>query len=125
MLCSEFNFEPITCTHITKGKDFDRPLTYTNDDGSAGDLTSQTLQLIMKDGLSGSTLLTLNHVGDNLTTGFYIPTPTNGIVNMQLTDTTTAGLTVGVYPYEITRTDSDSKVFIWMQGTIEVFDRGF
>lgn len=125
MGCSEFNFQANTCTQVTKDFDFSAQLSFTDSAGTAIDLTNDTFVLIIKDALSGATLLTLNEVGSNLLTGLYIPSPTSGVMNIQITDTDVISIAVGVYPYEMTRTDSDSKVFISMQGTMQFFDRGF
>jgi hypothetical protein len=80
--------------------------------------------MTIKDALGGSTLLTLPIVGDALTTGLYIPDPTNGQIFVQMTaaDTTTVG--AGVFPYEMTKTLS-TKLTIYMQGTIEFINRGY
>lgn len=125
MGCSEFNFQSNTCTQVDVGFDFTKVLTYTDINGDAVNITGFVFVMTIKDNLSGATLLTLPIVGDNLTTGFYIPAPSSGVLNMQITDTDTALIAVGVYPYEMTVTDTDSKVDIFMQGTIQFFDRGF
>ena len=123
--CSQFNFEDITCTQADIGFDFNKILTFKDASGAAIDITGQTLVMIIKDELEGATLLTLSIVGDKLTTGFFIPSPTTGIINMQITDTDTNSIAVGLYPYETIRTDTDSKKTIFMQGNIQFSERGF
>lgn len=123
--CSLFNFETITCTQADIGFDFTKILTFTDASGAVIDITGETFVMTIKDVLSGSTLLTLSIVGDNLTTGFFIPSPTTGIINMQITDTDTGLIAAGFYPYETIRTDVDSKKTVFMQGNIQFFSRGF
>ncbi len=125
MGCNEFNFLTGTCTQVDVGFDFDKVLTYTDSAGLAIDVTGFDFTLIIKDTLAGSTLLTLPIVGDNTTTGLYIPDPTNGIINMHITDTDSTAVGVGLFPYEMTETDGDLKVDIFIQGNIQFSDRGF
>ena len=123
--CNLFNFQTGTCTQVNKDFDFEKVLTYTDVNGDAINVTGFVFVMTIKAALGGATLLTLPIVGDNLTTGFYIPSPISGIINMQITDTDTALIAAGVYPYEMTVVDTDSKEEIFMQGTIEFVDRGF
>lgn len=125
MGCSEFDFQTSTCTQVDKGFDFSKVLTYKDSLGAVIDLTNLTFLMTIKDGLGGSTLLVLSEVGDDVTTGLYIPSPISGIINIQITDDDTGSIAEGVYPYEITLTDSNGRVEIFMQGTIQFDDRGF
>lgn len=125
MQCSEFNYQTGTCTQVDKDFDFSKVLTYTDINNDAINITGLVFVMTIKASLGGATLLTLPIVGDNLTTGFYIPSPISGVLNMLITDTDTGSIAAGVYPYEMTSTDTDSKVDIFMQGTIEFIDRGF
>ena len=122
MSCNEFNFERSTCTHVDVGFDFSKVLNYTDSSGVI-DITGRTFQLIIKDVIGGTAQLTLNHIGDALSTGLYIADPTTGAIEVVIIDTDT--LTAGTYPYEMTDTDSDGKISIFMQGTIEFHTRGF
>jgi hypothetical protein len=70
-------------------------------------------------------LLTLDQVGDNLTTGLYIPSPTTGVIAIQITNADVTGISAGAFPYLMTKTDSDSKIFTFAQGTIQFYDGGF
>lgn len=125
MGCSEFNFQTGTCTQVDKDFDFAKVLTYTDVNNDAVNITGFVFVMTIKAALGGATLLTLPIVGDNLTTGFYIPSPTTGVLNMQITDTDAGLIAEGVYPYEMTVVDTDSKVDIFMQGTIQFAERGF
>lgn len=123
--CSRFDFQTGTCTQVDIGFDFSKVLTYTDVNGDAINVTGFVFSMTIKDELSGATLLTLPIVGDNLTTGLYIPSPISGIINMQITDTDAGLIAAGVYPYEMTVTDNNSKVDIFMQGSINFINRGF
>ena len=125
MDCDNFDFLTGNCTQVDIGFDFEKVFTYTDSLGLPVPLTGFDFNMIIKDALGGATLLTLPTVNDNVTTGFYFPSPITGIISMLITDTDTAGFTVGTYPYEMTITDTDSKVEIFMQGEIQFVDRGF
>jgi len=122
MSCSEFNFQTGTCTAVNIAFDFLKVLTFTDDAGSI-DLTGFTLTGEIKDALGGSVLLNLAIVANDQTTGFYIPTPTNGVINFIIKKEDV--LAAGVYPYEFILTDTSGDETIFMQGTIQFSDRGF
>ncbi len=126
MGCSEFNFQSNTCTQVNIGFDFSKTLTYTDSNKAAINITGFDFVMTVKDELGGSTILTLPIVVTNLLTGFYIPSPSTGVLFMQISKADTA-ITggAGVYPYEIVVTDPDTKENIYFQGTIEFFERGF
>ena len=69
--------------------------------------------------------ISLPIVGDNLTRGLYTPVRTNGILNLQITDTDAGIVGGGVFPYELTVTDPDGLISPFMQGTIQFLDRGY
>lgn len=125
MKCADFNFSSSTCTSVYKGYDFTKTLTFRNSDKTAIDLTNLTFVMIIKDSLGGSTLLTLNEVGDDVSTGLYLPLPLTGQINLLITDADSAGIAVGKYPYEIRYTQSNGLQFPFMEGDIEFCDRGF
>ncbi len=126
MSCDEFNFKVLNkCTQIDIGYDFESVFTYEDSNDLAINITGFDFNMIIKDSLGGATVLTLSIVGDNLTTGFYIPNPTLGIINMQITDVDTGLIAAGNYPYEMLSTDTDSKVKIFMQGILQFSERGF
>jgi hypothetical protein len=125
MSCSEFDFHSRTCSELKKGYDFTKSLTYKNSDKTAIDLTSLTFAMTIKDSLGGSILLSLAEVGDAITTGIYIPSPTTGVLNILITDTSSSSIVAGNYPYEITYTQANGLIFPFMIGKIQVTDRGF
>lgn len=124
MGCGLFNFQATTCTQVDVGFDFTQVLSYT-DTGGAVDITGMTFQLIVKDALAGSALLTLNHVGDDISTGLYIADPSTGVIQVVIIDADTSGIAAGEYPYQMTKTLADGKISIFMQGTMGFVDRGF
>ena len=103
MGCSEFDFQTGTCSNVIIGKDYINILTFT-DEAGAINLTGFDLTGQIKDTLSGSVLLSLSIVANDQTTGFYIPDPTNGIINFIIKKETV--IASGVYPYEFVLTKS-------------------
>ena len=124
MGCSQFNFQLSTCTQVDIGFDDVKTLTIKDESGPL-DLTDYGLVMVIKDELGGSVILTLDIVGDDETTGFYIPSPESGMVIMLITDADSAPIPEGWYVYETTLTDPDGKKFIFMQGSIQFHTRGF
>jgi len=123
--CSLFNFQTGRCTQADKDFDFLVSFSVTDSSDNPIDLTGDTFQLIIKASLGGATLLTLNEVASNLLTGLFIPSPTSGIIAIQITKADVTLISVGEFPYEMTRTDSDGKIFVFAQGVFQFFDRGF
>ena len=124
MGCSQFNFQLSTCTQVDIGFDDIKTLTVTDDNGAV-DLTGFGLVMTIKDKLDGTEILVLDIVGDDETTGFYIPDPATGIVNMLITATDSTPIAAGWYVYETVLTDPSGKKFIFMQGSIQFYKRGF
>ena len=124
MACSEFNFKESDCTHVEVGHHYTRDLSVSGS-GGATDLTNLEFVMVIKDSLSGTTLLTLEEVGDALTTGFYIPNPTTGVIHMIITDTDSDTVGSGYFPYEMVQTDDLTHSEIFMQGNIQYFTRDF
>jgi hypothetical protein len=113
-----------SCTQVDVGFDWKKTLTYDTG-GVANDVTGFVFVMTIKDENGGSTLLTLPIVGDNITTGIYIPDPTSGVLMLLITDTDSIAVGGGVYPYEIASTDTDGLISPFMQGTIQFLDRGY
>ena len=124
MGCSQFNFQLSTCTQVDIGYDDVKVFTVTDDNGAV-DLTGFGLVMIIKDNLGGSDILVLDIVGDDATTGLYIPDPATGIVNMLITEAVSALIAAGWYVYQTVLTDPSGKDFIFMQGSIQFYTRGF
>ncbi len=124
MGCSQFNFQLSTCTQIDIGFDYSRALIVTDEDGAV-DLTGSTFEMVIKDELGGNVILILPIVLDASTTGFYIPAPTTGIINMQITKEDSTLIAEKWYVYETVFTDSLGEEKIFMQGSIQFYQRGF
>jgi len=124
MACSEFNFKVADCTNVDVGYHFTKDLSVSDSNGVT-DLTNLEFVMVIKDRLDGTTLLTLNEVNDELTTGFYIPNPTTGLIQMIITDTDSTTVGGGYFPYEMIQTDALSHSEIFMQGNIQFFTRDF
>lgn len=124
--CNNFDYTESTqpCTNINVGFDFSKVLFYESD-GTAIDITGFVFAMTIKDSIGGATLLSLPIVLDDDTTGLYIPIPTDGQIFVQITQADTIATGAGIFPYEMTMTDLDSKDSIFMQGTIQFIDRGF
>lgn len=124
--CNSFDYTESTqpCTNVDVGFNFSKSLTY-EDDGTAIDITDFTFAMTIKASIGGSTLLTLPIVTDNITTGLYIPDPTNGEIFIQIIKAATISTGDGVFPYEMIMTDASSLDSIFMQGTIQFIDRGY
>lgn len=124
-LCNQANLEfANNCTQVDVGFDWRKTLTYDTG-GVVNDITGFVFVMTIKDEIGGSILLTLPIVGDAVTTGIYIPDPTNGILMLLITDTDSIATGGGVYPYEMTSTDTAGLISPFMQGTIQFLDRGY
>ena len=119
-----FDFQTGTNTEIIKGSFFTKVLTYKFQ-GTAINISSFTFEMVIKDVLGGTTLLTLAQVASDTLLGLYIPDPTTSVINIQIPISDSDGLTVGTPVYEFTMTDSSGRLFEFFQGTIQVTDRGF
>jgi len=97
---------------IDQGSDFAIEFT-VNESGSAKNLTGYTARAQLRPTKSSATLTT--------TFTCSIPTPTNGKINMILTNATTAGLTAGRFFYDLEIfTDSDALVQRLLFGEVTV-----
>ena len=124
--CNSFDYTVSTqpCTNVDVGFNFSKSITYSND-GIPINITGVVFAMTIKASIGGATLLTLPIVTDNLTTGLYIPTPTNGGIFVQITGADSITIGAGVFPYEMIMTDTFSLETIFMQGTIQFIDRGY
>jgi hypothetical protein len=92
------------------GSTFSASFTCKDDDGDVVDLTGYTARSELRPSVSSSTL-TLNMAPT-------IPTPTDGIVVITVTDETTAGLTAGTYFFDVVLDVPDGSVLHLSAGTI-------
>lgn len=126
MKCNEFNFEKSTdpCSNVKVGFSFAFTAFY-NLFGVGIDISNDTFLMTIKTAAGGTLLLNMPEVSDNITTGLYIPTPTDGKIYIQIMEADTVIIGAGVWAYEMTKTDSDNLTTIHMEGTIEFLNRGF
>jgi len=92
------------------GSTFSASFTCKDDDGDAVDLTDYTARGQMRPSVSSATL-TLNLAPT-------IPTPTNGVVDVTVTDETTAGLDPGTYFFDVVLDVPDGSILHLSSGTI-------
>ena len=71
MGCNSFNFNG--CTSVKVGYDFSKKITYNDPDNNAIDLTGYDFSMSIQAKNTAVDLLTLSVVGDDSTTGIYIP----------------------------------------------------
>ena len=119
MGCSEFSFLKSTCTQVDSGKFFS--IQISPKAGNAIDLTGSVLVMTIKDD-DGNTILNLPIVGDDATTGLFIPIPSNGIFFIQIIESDSLPVADGTYKQEIIIT-SDGRDEIFMVGLIEFKNR--
>ena len=124
--CNNFDYVSTTqpCTNVDVGFNFTKTIIYEND-GTPIDITSFTFLMTIKDAIGGSTLLSLPIVGNNLTTGLYIPDPTNGQIIIQIMEADSITIGAGSFPYEMIMTNPSALDSIFMQGLIQFVDRGY
>lgn len=125
MACSTFNFETSAkCTQVDIGFDFSWALIYKDSSGAI-DLTNFVVEGEIKDAAGGTSLIDLAIVGDDQTTGFYIPDPSSGVIQFQIKSEDNSGIEPGNYPYEIRIMTPNGDTEIFMQGFIQFYTRGF
>jgi hypothetical protein len=95
------------------------------DTGAVVPLTGQTFEMTIKDTNGGTVLLTMPIVTDKITTGIYIPSPTDGIMFLQIMRADSVTVGEGYFPFEIIRTDSDGLLSVYITGEIQFYTRDF
>jgi len=124
MACEEFNFsESNNCSHVSVGKDFLYNVSVVDEDGATEDITGDVFELIIKDMIDGSVLLTLNNTLVLDTTGFYVNDAGTGDMDMRITATDTIIVGGGVFRYEWNRTSSSGFIKLEGYGTMQFSDR--
>lgn len=97
---------------IDQGSDFAIEFTI-NEDGSAKDLTNYSARAQMRPTRASSIL--------SATFTCTIPTPTNGVIKMELGHAISSGLSAGRYFYDLEIfTSGDSAVTRVMQGEVDI-----
>ncbi len=118
MGCNSYNFNG--CNAVPVGFDFSSKITYTDSSDKAIDLTGVTLSMSIQAKNSAVDLLTLAIVGDDSTTGIYIPDPTTGEFYIQIRSADTVTLTAGDYVYFISYTDTNGNATRFLYGGISL-----
>ena len=97
MSCASYNYKG--CSSINIGYDFSSKVTY-KPSGKLFDFTDYTVTLEIEDN-EGTTILSLSEVTDEVTTGIYIPTPTNGEIFIQIRQAQSTLISPDSYRYYI------------------------
>jgi hypothetical protein len=105
---------------VPVGYDFSSKITYTDSSNTAIDLTGVTLSMSIQAKNSAVDLLTLAIVGDDSTTGIYVPDPTSGEFYIQIREAETDTLGVGDFVYFIDYTDTNSNKTRFLYGGISL-----
>jgi hypothetical protein len=123
---SKFNFSRYSksiCTNVDIGFDFALTLTYNDPSGDPIDLTGYSLSGIIRSADNTSTKLVLGTAVDAVSTGFFIETPSDGVIQFIIAKSDTLNFTEGNYPYEFTLTAPSGLTSLWMYGLID-FSKG-
>tara|TARA_R110002167_G_scaffold266022_1_gene472735 strand:- start:483 stop:851 length:369 start_codon:yes stop_codon:yes gene_type:complete len=115
MSCNSFNFSG--CTAVIVGYDFTKKISYSSPSGSAIDLTGFLINMSIQAKNSAVDLLSLSIVGDDQTTGIYIPDPATGEFYIQIRKADSTTLGSGSYDYSIRLTDVSLNESLFMYGT--------
>lgn len=122
MSCNSFNFNG--CTAVDVGYDFSKKITYNDPENTAIDLTGYVFSMSIQAKNTAVDLLTLSIVGDDSSTGIYIPTPENGEIFIQIRKADTTALGVGSFNYSIRMTDPDGNDSVFMYGDLSAVGVG-
>ena len=116
-----FDFsKPNKCTNAILNSFFDKEAIFTDDSGVPFDMTGSSFSMSIQAQSTDVDLLTLTATGDAITTGLYIPAPTTGVMNIQITVSDINTIGAGVFDYAITMIDTLSRSMIIMSGEFEV-----
>jgi len=111
MGCNTFNFNG--CFAVPIGTDYTMWFGEDGDDSQATDFTGYTFLMTIQDKITKADLLSMPVVGDDQTTGIYIPDPTNGEIFIQIrkADTVTVGKGDRIYNIKITDPSGNETLF--------------
>lgn len=98
-----------------KGTTLSNSVTYQDSEGTAIDLTGFTATMEILEEWEGTVALTLS-IGSGLT----VTTPTNGIIDIEITDEQTDVLSVKVYKYILNIESAGGKITRLIDGSITV-----
>ena len=120
MSCNSFNFNG--CFAVPVGFDYTSSMTETDDDENAIDFTGFDFSMSIQAKNTAVDLLTLSVVGDDSSTGLYIPEPTTGEIFIQIRKADT--LASGDYVYSIRITDPSANEDLFAYGNISFIEVG-
>ena len=118
MSCNSFNFNG--CFAVPVGYDYD-DFFFEND---SEDYTGFDFSMSIQAQNTDIDLLTLSIVGDNSTTGIYIPDPTNGIIFIQIMKADSIIVGKGDFNYSIRITNPSSSDDLFAYGNISFIGVG-
>ena len=120
MSCNSFNFNG--CFAVPVGFDYTSSMIETDDDEIAIDFTGFDFSMSIQAKNTAVDLLTLSVVGDDTSTGLYIPEPTTGEIFIQIRKADT--LASGDYVYSIRITDPSANENLFSYGGISFIGVG-
>lgn len=122
MSCNSFNFNG--CFAVPVGFDYVSSMIETDDQEMAIDLTGFDFSMSIQAKNTAVDLLTLSVVGDDSSTGIYIPEPTTGEIFIQIRKADSTTLGAGDYVYSIRITDPSLNEDLFSYGDISVIGVG-
>lgn len=122
MGCNSFNFNG--CFAVPVGYDYVTSMTDTDPDSIAIDFTGFDFSMSIQAKNTDVDLLTLSVVGDDTTTGIYIPDPTTGEIFIQIRKADSTSLGAGDYNYTIRITDPSLNEDLFAYGNISFIGVG-
>lgn len=122
MSCNSFNFNG--CFAVAVGFDYSNSMTETDDDEQPIDYTGFDFSMSIQAKNTAVDLLTLSVVGDDTSTGIYIPAPTTGEIFIQIRKADSTTLGAGDYVYSIRITDPSLNEDLFSYGDISFIGVG-
>jgi len=122
MSCNTFNYNG--CFAVPVGRVYETSLTDTGDDNEATDLTGFDFLMTIQDNKTGADLLILPVVGDDQTTGIYIPDLKSGEFWIQIRPAESILLGAGDYKYNISIIDPSLNDRLFSYGAISFIGIG-
>lgn len=119
MSCNTFNYNG--CFAVSVGYDYTMSLTDSGDDNQATDFTGYDFVMTIQD-KDNVDLLALPVVGDDQTTGIYLPDPTNGELFIQIRKADSITVGKGDHIYNIRITDPSGNETPFSYGAISFIE---
>ena len=122
MGCNSFNFNG--CFAVSVGYDYTNSMTEADADGIATDYTGFDFSMSIQAKNTAVDLLTLPVVGNDTTTGIYIPDPTSGEIFIQIRKADSIIVGKGDFNYSIRITDPSANEDVFSYGNISFIEVG-